>query len=250
MKTPDPTRGILERHREKFGRQLVLRKLYHSWYERMSTFFPDVGTILEVGCGPGSLKAWAPRIRSSDVLRLPWLDLVCNAQALPFLPGSVAAIVGVDVLHHVPRPARFLHDAEVILRPGGRVVLTEPHISLASLPAYGLLHSERIRRDIDLFDDTLPNHFASPMDGNLALSWLLFVRHRRKFRARFPNLRLVRYETLGTLVYPLSGGYDQLRLVPDCFVPALERLERWLAPVSRWLAFRSIIVLEKRGSFG
>ena len=96
----------------------------------------EPGPTLEVGGGSGNFKLFAPDTVSSDILPAPWLDLVCDAQRLPFADASFANIVMVDVLHHIGSPLRFLKEAARVLRPGGRLIFCEPAIT----PLSGLFY--------------------------------------------------------------------------------------------------------------
>ena len=74
------------------------------------------GTTLEIGGGIGQFKMRFPDVIATDIQSAPWLDLVTDAQNLPFAAGSIANIVMVDVLHHIEFPLLFLQEAERVLR--------------------------------------------------------------------------------------------------------------------------------------
>jgi hypothetical protein len=67
------------------------------------------GTTLELGGGIGNLEKIASLI-SSDIQFAPWLDLVADAQKLPF--------VMLNVLHHIEFPSLLFSEAVRVLRPG------------------------------------------------------------------------------------------------------------------------------------
>src|ERR1700731_2796570 len=106
----------------------VLRTVYDEMYGRIVESC-GAGPILEIGGGSGNLKKSVPHCISSDVQFSPTLDLVADAQRLPFRDASLGNIVMVDVLHHVEFPVRFLREAGRTLRPGGRLVMVEPAIT-------------------------------------------------------------------------------------------------------------------------
>jgi len=69
---------------------------------------------------------------------------VADAAALPFPDGAFDAVVALDVLHHVDRPAAVLAEAHRVLRPGGRLLVFEPNVlNPAMLLVHALPREER-----------------------------------------------------------------------------------------------------------
>ena len=135
-------------YREIWDRKPVLRAIYGDIYRRMlDAVMP--GPILEIGGGSGNFKLFAPDVISSDILPAPWLDLVCDAQRLPFADASFANIVMVDVLHHIENPLRFFQEALRVLRPNGRLIFCEPAITPLSGVFYRLFHDEPVDMSVN-----------------------------------------------------------------------------------------------------
>src|SRR4051812_19105576 len=173
---------------------------------------PSEPTI-EVGAGIGTLRESLPSVVATDVEPTPWSELVVDAQDLPYADASLANVVGVDVLHHVPRPMRVLAEVRRTLRLGGRLVLLEPYGSLVSTAAYRFAHHEDWDPGADPFADAAQSS-DRPLDANGAIPTLLFFRRMDELRRRFPELRLVHRERLAMLAYPLSGGLTGRPLAP------------------------------------
>ena len=57
------------------------------------------------------------QIISLDILSAPWVDVVGDAEALPFADGSIAGIAMLDVLHHLSRPMSFFEEANRVQDP-------------------------------------------------------------------------------------------------------------------------------------
>lgn len=228
----------------------VLRTVYRDYYRSLAGWCRP-GRTVEVGAGGGDLKGSLPGTVTSDIVWSPGLDLVLDAQALPFRDGSLANIVGVDVLHHVEYARRFLAEAQRVLEPGGRIALMEPAITPLSWVAYKLGHPEPIDLSADPLADGTPDPSKHPFDANQAVPTLLASRHRRRLYSEFPALQIVCDDRLSLIAYPLSGGFRPWCLLPERLVPALLRLEQRLSPsLAPLLGFRLLLVFEKEDPMG
>lgn len=230
-------------HRRGWEKKPLLRALYLEWFERMASHLRP-GRTVELGSGPGRFAERCPGVIASDIVPVPWVDVVLDAARLPFGAGAVDNLVMLDVFHHLD-PVAFLDEAARVLSPGGRVVMVEPYISPLSYWVYRFIHREPTRMREDPFSAERPPR-AHPFDGNQALPTLVFWRDEERFRERWPGLSILRRELFAILLYPLSGGYGYPTLIPPLLVPVVRRVERWLLPLGRWLAFRTLVVLERR----
>jgi len=88
VRTPE----TLLRHQAVWRSNAVLRALYRDWYEEIASYLRS-GPTLEVGGGTGNLKEYAPQVICTDVVRVPWLDAVADAQRLPIATGGLANVV-------------------------------------------------------------------------------------------------------------------------------------------------------------
>jgi SAM-dependent methyltransferase len=226
----------------------LLRRLYHEWYRDIVARLAAVpGVSVELGSGIGRLRDVAgDRVELTDVEATPWAARAVDALALPYDDGAVANLAMLDVFHHLADPARFLDEADRVLAPGGRVIAVEPYCSPVSTPLYRRFHEERTDLDVDPFSAD-PGIAEAPFASNQALPTLVFYRRRDEFARRWPALRLVEERRFAFVLYPLSGGFSKPPLVPRLLVPPLELLERLLRPLAPLLAFRCLVVLEKRG---
>jgi SAM-dependent methyltransferase len=226
----------------------VLRAVYSAWYARMAALCRP-GRTLEIGGGSGNLKAFAPDVISTDILFANWLDVLCDAQRLPFADASFDNIVMMDVLHHLERPVRFFEEAGRVLRSGGRVVMLEPGITPVSTLFYRFFHPEPVDMSADALADGPLDPSRDPYDANQAVPTLLFGgRDRREaFERRVPGLAVATADWLALAVYPLSGGFRPWSLVPAAAVGPLLALEDGLAPLlGRLFGFRLLVVLQRR----
>ena len=230
-------------YREIWDRKPVLRAVYGDIYRRMLAHLVP-GPILEVGGGSGNFKLFAPAAISSDILPAPWLDLVCDAQQLPFPDASFGNIVMVDVLHHIASPLTFLIEAARVLRPDGCVILCEPAITPLSGPFYRRFHDE----PADMAADPLAAGAGdkNPYDSNQAIPTLLTGRYREACARAVPGLALERVDYFSFLAYPLSGGFREWSLLPAALARPLLAAEWALRHLlGRLAGFRLLAVYRR-----
>ena len=235
---------ILRQHQAVWEQKPILRLLYTEWYREIVSWLRP-GRTLEVGGGTGNLKEFAPSVVCTDIVKLPWLDAVADAQQLPFAKSSLANIVLFDTLHHLENVRHFFDEALRVLQPGGRVIIMDPYISVCSWPVYHFLHPEPVDFGQDPLVLTPMQPGRKPFDANQAISTILFERSSRRFHELYPNLKKLRHHRLAFFAYPLSGGFEQPSLLPIFLVRPVLALERVLHFLNRFLAFRILVVLEK-----
>lgn len=235
-------------YRSTWERKPVLRLVYSDFYDRIAAACVS-GVTIEIGGGIGNLKQRLSNVIATDIQFSPWLDLVADAQKLPFAPEVASNIVMVDVLHHLEFPVTFFREAERVLRPGGRIVMVEPAITLGSTLFYRLLHHEPVNTSTDPLVRGETDPQRNPEDSNQAIPTLIARRHRARFHALFPGLRIQRIDWFSFAAYPMSGGFKSWSLLPVGLAPLMLRLERALEPVAgRLLAFRMLMLIEKLSS--
>lgn len=238
--------STLKEHRDAWQEKPSLRAVYRDLYRRMAGVAKP-GKTLEIGGGTGNFKAFIPEVVSTDIQSAPWLDVVCDAQELPFADGSFDNIVMFDVLHHLERPRFFLSEAARILRPGGRVILVEPAITPISRIFYTHFHPEPVDMSADPLAAGVRDPNRDPYESNQAIPTLLFQRNVDDFVAACPDFALTKCQRLSLFTYPLTGGFRPWTLVPGLLVPALLKVEEILLPVlGPLMAFRLLVVLERK----
>ncbi len=232
-------------YRSTWDRKAVLRLIYNDFYDRIAAACVP-GLTVEIGGGIGNLRESLSNVVTTDIRFSPGLDLVADAQKLPFAPAVASNIVMVDVLHHVEFPALFFGEAERILRNGGRIVMVEPAITFGSTLFYRLLHQEPVFTSADPLMMGAPNPERDPQDSNQAIPTLIATSHRARFHAQFPGLRIERIDWISLAAYPMSGGFKGWSLVPTSLARHMLRLERTVEPiVGRFIGFRMLLVIEK-----
>jgi uncharacterized protein YbaR (Trm112 family) len=100
--------------------ELTVRSGYLPWIERlvMQSLPPDA-IVLDLGAG--NMACNLPHVIRMDITLTPFVDVVGDAHALPFLPGTFDFIFSLAVIEHLRQPfvaAQEMHDT---LRSGGYV---------------------------------------------------------------------------------------------------------------------------------
>jgi ubiquinone/menaquinone biosynthesis C-methylase UbiE len=64
------------------------------------------------------------------------LDIICDILSVPRASSSFDAILCTEVFEHLPDPIRALGEFARLLRPGGKLLVTAPFLSLTHLAPY------------------------------------------------------------------------------------------------------------------
>jgi SAM-dependent methyltransferase len=197
-------RAATLRNRARLRSNKNLLFWYRELYRDQFKDFADPATlsILEIGSGTSPLKEFFPTVVTSDVLGLEYLDLVFDCHDIDKLDAikdeSVDVITLTNVLHHLKSPIAFLNRAAKKLKPGGKVIATEPFFSLLSTPIFRYLHHEEV--DSRIGEPELKNLHGPLGSANIALPWLIFY-HRRDWLERLNE----KYDVGGLSVRPFSA---------------------------------------------
>jgi len=239
------SRTRLEEHRRRWREKPVLERVYAPWFEALLAATAPGGRVLEVGAGPGSLAAFArekrPDLRffASDLCAAPWNDLAADAGHLPFADGVVQAVVGLDILHHLARPAVFFHEVARVLGDGGRLALVEPWITPFSWLVYRLIHHERCRLSVYPWDP-FPGGDKDAFDGDAAVPWRI-VRDTDAARWRALGFAPPQRRLVNAFGYLLSLGFRSGSLLPVGAAEAAVALDRWATPLAPLGALRAAL---------
>lgn len=237
----------LKEHKEIWKKKEIIRRIYLDWYKLIMTHKRE-GRIVELGSGIGNLSEYYPEIISSDIIPCPWLDIVFNATAMPFEEEGIDTLIMIDLLHHLIDVDSFFTEVDRVLKNKGRLIMLEPYISPISFFIYSYLHQEPLVLNIDVFakrSTDIQNHRKEPFDSNSAIPTILFWREEKRFREKYPRLRIVEKDLLAFLLYPLSGGFEHRSLVPVWGFSIVSFIEKLMRPLVKLIAFRTFVMIEK-----
>jgi len=173
-------RAVTLRNRARLGANQNLLFWYRELYRDQFEGIPDLATlsVLEVGSGTSPLKQFLPNVVTSDVLDLDYLDLVFDCHEIDKFDAirdeSFDVITLTNVLHHLKSPIAFLNRAANKLKPGGKIIATEPFFSLVSTPIFKYLHHEPV--DFEISEPELKDVRGPLASANIALPPIFFCR--------------------------------------------------------------------------
>ncbi len=236
------SRERLDEHRRIFARRPALRAVYAEWFELLLADLPAGARVLEVGAGPGLLADYARRRRADlgwvacDIIPTPWQTVAANALLLPFRDRAFDAVVCLDVLHHLARPAAFFTEAARVLAPDGRLMALEPWVSTFSYPIYRYLHEEGCDLGLDPWDP-FPGESKDAFDGDGGIPFRL-LQGTPPDRWRQLGLMSPRTARINGFAYLLTLGFRPSGLLPGFLAPLAIALERALAFTAPLTAMR------------
>ena len=228
------------KNKQAWESKQLLRTIYSMFYSQIAALIdPTIeGKIVELGSGIGNLKITIPQAICTDLFPNPWIDTVCNAYAMPFENASVSHLVLFDVFHHLERPKAFFKEAQRVLTHGGRVIIFDPYISLASMAVYGLLHHEPTAWNlpIDLSDQQPKEERYYAAQGNATR---LFF--KQETSAWLKDWRVFHRKAIVCFSYLLSGGYSKPAFYPIQALPVLQKIDTTLSFCPSMFAARCLI---------
>jgi len=235
----------LEDYQKSWNNKPVLRAIYNNLYQKIENSALS-GDTLEIGGGIGNLHIHGGQVIKSDIQHSIGVDVVADAQQLPFDNEVFSNIVLFDVLHHLQCPLLFFAEAKRILKPSGRVIMIEPGITPISKLLYKMGHEEPVEMGWDMNDPCKVDVDKDPYDSNQAIPTILFKRDVQLFLAAVKGLKVYSSEWLSLFAYPLSGGFKSWSLLPYKWVHTVLKIEEKILPfLGSLMAFRLMVVLEK-----
>lgn len=213
------------------------RELYRDQFKDLPN--PATLSVLEVGSGTSPLKLFLPNVVTSDVLGLDYFDLVFDCHDIDKLDAvkdeSLDVITLTNVLHHLKSPVAFLNRAASKLRPGGKVIATEPFFSLLSTLIFKYLHHEPV--DLQIAEPELENVHGPLASANIALPWLIFCRRRDWLERLNENYDVYRLSVrpFSALSYMMTGGISRKLLIPGLLYRVMFPIDLALSRYLPWL---------------
>lgn len=241
-------RQELERNRAALQRKPALAAAYRDFHRLIAAqVAPQAGgVIVELGSGGADIRAALPDCVRTDLFPGPGIDRVENAYALSFADASVGSLILFDVFHHLRHPGTALAEFRRVLRPGGRVILFEPCLSLLGWLVYGAIHPEPVARFAPITWRAPPGWTPEHADYYAAQGNATRIFLRGEFREELSGWTVRACRRLSALGYVASGGYSGPQLYPPQLYPLVRTLERACDLLPALFATRLLVTLERR----
>jgi len=239
----------LELHEKVLERKRMLREVFvefhYSFHRLAGRYFKGAGLEIELGAGIAPMRDSYPEVLATDIVASERLDRAINAEAMDLDDSSVKAFYGQNCFHHFPHPDQFFTELQRTLKPGGGAILIEPYYGAFAAFLYKRLFKSE---GFDMHFGSWETPSTGPMNGaNQALSYIVFVRDRKLFETKYPDLQIVHQEVCGNYPrYLISGGLNFRQLLPDALIPVIKFVEKLLYPVRRLLALHHIVVIRRK----
>jgi len=238
---------LLREHALMIRNNPLLHAIYCDVYARLMAELPpeQFAQVVEIGSGAGFLKQVAPQVTTTDCVAGAGIDQVVDACRLPdhFPAGSLDAIVGFDVFHHLPDVVGFLIGVEAVLRPGGRLVLVEPWFTPLGQWFYRALHHEPVLLDPEAWRIEGEGRLGG---ANSRLPTSVFRDGQRRLARVAPGLAVLHCTPFHKWLYLVSGGLRLNTRVPGRVARLLLRMDRATSRLDSLLGIFAVIVVERR----
>jgi SAM-dependent methyltransferase len=222
----------------------VFRGFYDYCINTDKKYFQGSGQRIEIGAGVSFFKNIYPEIVSTDIKKADNLDRVLDALDMDLNDNSVRAFYGLNCFHHFPEPRKFFSELQRTLVKGGGCVLIEPYYGPIAAKMYKNLF------DTETFDknqESWESESGYMLGANQALSYIVFVRDKKKFEKEYPGLEIVRIKVMNNyLRYLISGGLNFRSLLPTFMSPVIKLTEFVISPFNRLLGLHYAIVIRKK----
>ena len=220
-----------------------LKAIYDDWYGMLARELPPVeGRVLELGSGGGYGARFIPGLITSEIFQCSDVQIVVDAQRMPFASSSLRAIIMTNVMHHMPDVREFFAQASRCLRPGGKIIAIEPWVTPWATFIYKHFHHEAFHPQAVEWAYSS----AGPLSGaNIAVPWIIFARDRDKFASAFPEFSVERIYPFMPFRYLLSGGVSMRSFMPGFTTAAWAGLERILQSRMSELAMFALLSIRR-----
>ena len=226
----------------------ILHTIYGQFHRLIATQLSSLPQpfVVELGSGIGNIKEVIPDCLRTDLFPNPWIDQIENAYQLSFENSSVSDLILFDVFHHLRYPGTALLEFERVLRPGGRVLIFDPCISMLGTLVFDGLHPEPVAWREPIVWEAPRDWSAQTTDYYAAQGNATRIFFKQDGAALNRAWNIIHRKRFSALAYVASGGYSKPQLYPDKLYPVVRSIEPILDLAPALFATRLLVALEKK----
>lgn len=239
----------IEIHRKIFLNKKMLLAVFNNFHRTFlfleKKFIFGDGLRIELGAGIYPIKKTLKNVLASDILPGPDIDLILDAERLELNSNSVKTLFIQNSFHHFSNPGSFFKELDRVLVKGGGSIILDPYYGWLACKIYPKIFNTEI---FDKNTNKWNYENLGPMKGaNQALSYVIFIKDRDKFKELYPSLEIVDQTICSNyFLYLFSGGLNFKQIVPNIFIPLILLIELIIYPFRKLFALHHIIVIRKK----
>ena len=237
----------IQENLKRWNEKPLLRMVYHDLFNKILPFILNdkPGKTVELGSGIGQIKEILPDCITTDMFPNPGIDQVESVYELSFADNEITNVIMFHVFHHLRYPGTALRELYRVIKPGGRIILFDPYISLLGRLVYGPLHHEPIAmRDKIIWD--APGGFSPEDDSYYAAQGnATRIFHKGEYNDKLSGWNIVARKRYSALSYIFSGGYSKPQMYPTGLLGIIKGIEKICDIMPAIFATCILVVLEK-----
>jgi SAM-dependent methyltransferase len=136
----------------------------------------------------------------------------------------------------------FLKEANRVLKPGGKVILMEPDMSLIGKFVYGNFHHEPLGFNLDISQNE--NAQQNTYFAAQSSAYRHFI--KKEFPLVFNQWNLIKIKRITSFAYLGSGGFSGPSLYPNFLYPVISTLDKILGLFPFLCSARLLVALQKK----
>jgi glycosyltransferase involved in cell wall biosynthesis len=219
-----------------------------SLYGRVENEIKLDAEYLEIGAGAGISKDFLKeyRIQRTDFMSSEDNEIRGNvdAHALPYKNDEFDGVLLFDALHHFTMPLHAIKECLRVTKPGGKIILIEPYVSLFSYPIYKFFHFEKTSWIYRL--DSSDGAPSGPEQGDQGISKAILKSLKYSKTQQLKGFSSWNYSLITPFSFFLTGGATSPLKIPSSVIKFAVMIENRLPKaLMRFIAARIFIIFRK-----
>jgi glycosyltransferase involved in cell wall biosynthesis len=219
-----------------------------SLYGRVENEIKLDAEYLEIGAGAGISKDFLKeyRIQRTDFMSSEHEEIRggVDAHALPYKNDEFDGVLLFDALHHFEMPLSAMKECLRVTKPGGKIILIEPYVSLFSYPIYKFFHFEKTSWTYRF--DRLDGAQSGPEQGDQGISKAILKSLKYSKTQKLKGFSSWNYSLITPFSFFLTGGATSPLKIPSSVIKFAIMIENRIPKnLMRFIAARIFMVFRK-----